>query len=98
MILYSHICHPKILKNGQMAAKAGIKKCGQAVVAAMIKEFTQLNKRAVPDKPVVIPIDTNTLTVTEKNKSLQAINLIKEKRSRELKDRSCVDDSKKSSI
>ena len=51
---------------------------GQAAVAAMIKEFTQLNEGTVPGKPVVISTDARTLAVDEKKKALPAVNLIKE--------------------
>ena len=37
----------------QMSATVGFKKYGQPAVAAMIKEFTQLDEGAVPGKPVV---------------------------------------------
>ena len=58
------------MKAKQYSAKA---------VAAMIKEFTKLNEVAVPGKLVVVPTDSNSLTTTEKSKSLRAINLTKEK-------------------
>ena len=78
----------------QMSANAGIKKHGEAAVAAMIKEYTQLNEGAVPGKPVVVPTDATTLTEEEKKKALPAVNLIKEKWGGELKGRFCVDGSK----
>ena len=77
----------------QMTANAGIKKFGERAVAAMIKEFTQLNEGAVPGKPVVVPTDVRTLTAMEKKKALPAVNLIKEKWNGEIKGRSCVDGS-----
>ena len=46
----------------QMTANAGFKKVGEPVIAAVIKEFTQLSEGAVPCKPVVIPTDASTLT------------------------------------
>ena len=54
----------------QITVKRGFKQYGAKAVAAMIKEFTQLNEGAVPGKPVVVPTDSNSLTVTEKRKSL----------------------------
>ena len=78
----------------QMSANAGFKKYGEAVVAAMVKEFTQLNEGAVPGKPVVVPIDATTLTDSEKKKALPAVNSIKEKWNGEIKGRPCVDGSK----
>ena len=50
----------------QMSANKGFKKYGQAAVAAMIKEFTQLNEGAVPGNPVVRPTDVSSLTPLEK--------------------------------
>ena len=77
-----------------MPAKQGIKMFGQAAVAAMIKEFSQLNQGSVPDKPVVIPVDVKTITPLEKAMVLPAVNLIKEKRSGDIKGRTCVNNSK----
>ena len=71
---------PELKKYAQMPAKKGIKVFGQAAVAAMIKEFSQLNQGAVPNKPVVAPVDVNTITPQEKKKALPAVNLTKEKR------------------
>ena len=78
----------------QMTAKRGFKEYGAKAVAAMVKEFTQLNEGAVPGKPVVVPTDSNSLTSTEKKKALRAVNLIKEKWNGDIKGRSCVDGSK----
>ena len=78
----------------QMSANVGFKKYGQPAVAAIIKEFTQLNEGAVPGKPVVRPIDAATLSPIEKKKALPAVNLIKEKFDGELKGRTCADGSK----
>ena len=78
----------------QMTAKKGFKQYGAKAVAAMVKEFTQLNEGAVPGKPVVVPTDSNSLTATEKRKALRAVNLIKEKWNGDIKGRSCVDGSK----
>ena len=80
-------------RYSQMTAKAGFKKFGQEAVAAMIKEFTQLNEGAVPGKPVVIPTDVKSLTALERKKALRAVNLIKEKRSGDIKGRTCVNGS-----
>ena len=52
----------------QMSANKGFEKYGQAAVAAMIKEFTQLNEGAVPGKPVVRPTDVSSLTPLEKKR------------------------------
>ena len=70
-----------------------ILKYDEPVVAAMIKEFSQLNEGVVPGNVVVIPIDASTLTDIEKKKALPAVNLIT-KWSGVIKGRSCVGGSK----
>lgn len=72
----------------QMTATAGIKKHGQAAVDAIFKEFAQLD-----DKSVFEPVDAATLNRAQKKAALRSVNLIKEKRSGELKGRSCADGS-----
>ena len=84
---------PELKRYAQMSAKQGFKIFGQAAVAAMVKEFKQLDQGAVPGKPVVAPTDVNTLTPSEKKKALRAVNLIKEKREGKLKGRTCVNGS-----
>ena len=84
-VIFAHmVSEPNVQKYSQMLAKVGIQKLGQKVVSAMIKEFTQLNERVVTGKPVVVPIDTSTIT-EEKRKALYAVNLIKEKRNGDVK-------------
>ena len=61
----------------QMVAKKGFKQYGANALAAMIKEFTQLNERVVPEKYVVVPTDSHSLTTIEKMKALRATNLTK---------------------
>ena len=78
----------------QMSANVGFKKYGQPAIAAIVKEFTQLNEGAVPGKPVVRPVDAATLSPMEKKKALPAVNLIKEKFNGELKGRTCADGSR----
>jgi Reverse transcriptase (RNA-dependent DNA polymerase) len=70
----------------QMSATVGIRKHGQAAVDALFKEFAQLD-----DKDVFEPVQAHTLTKSQKAAALRAINLIKEKRSGELKGRACAD-------
>ena len=77
----------------QMPAKKGIKLFGEKAIAAMIKEFEQLDEGAFPGKPVVKPIDPNTLTREEKYKAMEAVNLIKEKRCGKIKGRMCANGS-----
>ena len=78
----------------QMSVNAGFKKYGPRAIAAMIKEFTQLNEGAVPGKPVVAPVGASSLTDLEKRQALQTVNLIKEKYNGEIKGRKCADGSK----
>ena len=80
-------------RYNQMSAKTGFRKFGQEAVAAIVKEFNQLNEGAVPGKPVVMPMDTTTITSLENKKASRAVNLIKEKRNSDLKGRTCVDGS-----
>ena len=77
-----------------MSAKAGFIKFDVPTVAAMVKEFVQLNEGVVPRKPVTVPIIAHTLTDIERKKALPADSLIKEKRNRYIKGRSCVNGRK----
>jgi Reverse transcriptase (RNA-dependent DNA polymerase)/Zinc knuckle len=70
----------------QMSASVGIRKHGQAAVDALFKEFAQLD-----DKEVFEPVQAHSITKSQKASALRAINLIKEKRSGELKGRTCAD-------
>ena len=79
--------------SAQMSAKKGIKLFGERAVAAMVKEFRQLDKGAFPGKAVVEPIDPRTLTKEELEQVMEAINLIKEKRDGTMKGRTCADGS-----
>lgn len=78
----------------QMHASRGIKLFGERAVAALIKEFKQLVDGAMEGKPVVAPIEPCDITPEMKRKALRAVNLIKEKRTLELKGRCCADGSK----
>jgi Reverse transcriptase (RNA-dependent DNA polymerase) len=77
----------------QMSASAGIKFFGQPAIDAMHKEFCQLHT-----KGVFSPQDANTLTPQQKRASLRAVNLIKEKRTGEIKGRTCADGSVQRSL
>ena len=59
----------------------------------MIKEFRQLGEGAFPGKPVVEPVDYNTITREEFKTAMEAVNLIKEKRGRDVKGRTCANGS-----
>jgi hypothetical protein len=72
----------------QMSAAAGIKIYGQPAVDAILKEFCQLH-----DKGVFSPHHASSLTHEQRKGSLRAVNLIKEKRTGEIKGRTCADGS-----
>ena len=69
-----------------MTAKAGIKKHGQAAVAALMSEFAQLEDRTVYEI-----VDAAKLTKRQRKMALRAINLIKEKRDGKIKGRTVAD-------
>ena len=64
----------------QISATQGVKKHGEKAVAAVFKELKQLDVGAMDGKPVITPIDVKTLTKTEKEQALEAVHLIKQKR------------------
>ena len=72
----------------QMTATQGIKIFQERAVAALIKEYKQLN-----DLAVLGVVDYGSLTKEQKSKALRAINLIKEKRDGKIKGRCCSDGS-----
>ena len=78
----------------QMSANKGFKVFGERALEAMIKDLKQLNDGAVPGKPVVIPIGNDVLTEGDKKRDLDAVNIIKEKRDRRVKGRTCANGSK----
>ena len=63
-----------------MSAVQEIKKHGEKAMAAMFKELKQLNNGAMDGKPVIALIDPKLLTTVEKERALEAVNLIKEKK------------------
>ena len=77
-----------------MSASKGIEKYGELAVAAMVKEFKQLVDGAFPGKPVVSAIEHSELSAEDKKKALDAVNLIKVKRSGTVKGRTCANGSK----
>ena len=78
----------------QMQVTKGFKLFSERAVAAMYKEFKQLNKGAMPGKPIVSPVDYHTLSDEDKRQALETVNLIKEKRSGKIKGRTCANGSK----
>ena len=83
-----------IIMAQQMSAKKGIKKFGERAIAAIMKEFAQLDQGAFPGKPVVEPADANLLSPADKKRALEAVNIIAEKRCGKIKGRTCADGSK----
>ena len=79
----------------QISAKAGIKKFREKAVAAMVKEYRQIYKRPIEGKPVVTPIDPDTLSYKKNRKALETVNLIKDNRNSIIKGRICADVSLK---
>jgi len=73
----------------QMHASKGIKLFKERDVAALFKEYKQLNDMAVVGK-----VSYEQLTDEDKKRALRAINLIKEKRDGKIKGRTCADGSK----
>ena len=78
----------------QMQATQGFKIFRERVAAAMIKELTQLEEGPIPGKKVVTAINPDTLSAEDKAKSLNAVNIIKQKRDGTIKGRTCADGSK----
>ena len=78
----------------QMNAKEGIKRFGDRAIAALFKEYKQLDEGATKGRPVVVPIDPDQLTHEQKKQALYAVNLIKEKRCGKIKGRTCADGSR----
>ena len=81
---------PLVGEFDQMSARAGIKSFGAAAIAAMIKEFLQLDKGAFPGKPVVEPVNHNSILTQEQKEVLEAVNLIKKKQSGMVKGRNAL--------
>jgi len=78
----------------QMSAKKGIKMFGERAIAALLKEYNQMDKGPMPGKPVFGAVDYHTLSEQEKKEALEAVNLIKEKRDGKIKGRTCANGSK----
>ena len=64
----------------------------------MYKYFNQLDKGAMPNKPVVLTQDPTKLTKTENREALEAVNLIKENRTGIIKGRTSANGSKQQSF
>ena len=77
-----------------MNANADFKEYGPRAVAAMTKEYTQLNEGAVPGKSVMVLVNAFSLTDLDKRNARQAVNLIEEKYNGDTKGKTCADGSK----
>ena len=69
-----------------MTATKGLKMFGERAVAAMFKEYKQLD-----DMKVLRRARKIDLTIDNKRRALRAINLIKDKRCGKIKGRTCAD-------
>ena len=78
----------------QMTAKRGIKLFGEEAIAAMYKEYKQLNKGSKKGNPVVTPTPWEALSEDAKHKALDAVNLIKQKCCGKIKGRCAANGSK----
>ena len=72
-----------------MSAKAGIKKHGDKDIAALLKEFVQLN-----DKDTSDVTNPRNQTRSQKNKTLRDLSIVTEKRDLSTKGMTCTDGSK----
>ena len=77
-----------------MNAKKGIKIFLERAIADMFKEYTQLDDVSIPTKQVVAPFNPDGLTPLDRNKTLESVNLIKEKCCGNIKGRTCENGSK----
>ena len=64
-------------------------------MTAMVKDYIQIDKGPMEEKPVVTPIYPETLSYKGKRKALEAVNLIKKNRNGIIKGSTCADGSKK---
>ena len=78
----------------QLPAREGIKKHGARAIAALVKEFKQLDTGPMEGKRVVEPVVYNTLSKEEKEEALETITLTKVKRDETIKGRCCANGKK----
>lgn len=69
----------------QMSFNRGQKLFGERAIAAMVKEYKQMD-----DMKVLGGVCPDTLTREQKHKALRAVNLIKQKRNKKIKGRMCA--------
>ena len=89
---YQSLSHELIFT--QMNAKKEIKLFGERSITAMFKQYKQLDDGPMPGKPVVAPFNTDVLNPLDRKKTLEAVNLIKEKCCGNIKGRTCANGSK----
>ena len=78
----------------QMNAKKRNNIFGERAIAAMFKEYKQLDDVPMRGKPVAAPFNPDGLTPFDRKKTLENVNLIKEKRCGKIKVRTCANGSK----
>ena len=71
----------------QINAKKGIHLFRERYIAAMFKEYKELDDGPMTGKPVVAPFNPDGLTPLDRKKKLEDVNLIKEKRCGKIKGR-----------
>ena len=78
----------------QMSAKKGFRQFGDRAIASMLKELKQLHTGAMVGKPVIEAVDYNKTTVKQRKEALEAVALMKLKRTGDLKSRVCANGKK----
>ena len=78
----------------QMNEKKGITLFGEIAITDMFKEYNQLDDGPIKSKPVVAPSNPDGLTSLYREKTSEAVNLIKEKCCGNIKGRTCANGSK----
>ena len=78
----------------QMNANKGINLFGERAIANIFREYKQLYDGPMPGKPLVAPFNTDGITPLYRKKTLEALNLIKEKSCGNIKGRTWENGSK----
>ena len=77
-----------------MSAKKGFKKHGMKAIDAIFREFKKINGGVMPRKPGIAAVNPDDISQEVKNRALEAVNLIKEKRNGKIKGRTCANGAK----
>ena len=80
----------KVDKHAQVSVKEGIKCYKQKAIDTVLKEYAQLDNKTIFD-----PKKQESLTSKQKSNALNLITMIKEKRFRKIKGRTCAGRRKK---